>query len=199
MEKEKILLKILCGILFITFIKCESSNPVDNDSLNSHSSYFPLKIGNRWYYNSNTDPFDSTSYNEVWEAKTNLWIFQREFYLIEKTKYFSDGSIKYDSMYYCLNNDTLLQFHPSWESSESSLSIKAIFSSNQKFKMKWLDSEYEAYAKTRNDSIITFTYYIPRGMDSGSETTFHKNIGLIKSYSYFVPDAGIRLVDYELK
>jgi len=199
MKVKKMFLKTLLIFLSIVFIQCESSNAVDYDYLNNQSSYFPLKIGNKWYYNSNTDPFDSTSYNEVWEVKTNLWLFQKNFYLIEKTRYFLDGSIKYDSMYYCLSNDTLLQFHPSWESSESSISTRAIFSSNQKFTMKWLDFEYEAYSKNQNDSVITFTYYIPGGMDSGFETTFHKNIGITKSYSYFVPDAGIRLVDYEFK
>jgi hypothetical protein len=164
--------------------------------------YFPLTLGNKWYYKY-WDSFDSTfvypeSIIMTEEVISTRSLNSKLFFLIEQCYLNLDGSIRRkDSIYYNFSADTLYQILNNWEFSQESLSIRAIFAEtgHVSYQMKWYNDYYEAYSRFETDTTMNFVYYQPYVVDSGSERKFKKNVGVCDYISY--QTVSKKLVKYE--
>lgn len=188
-------------LLLLLIVSCE--NLVEPQKEKDISSpYFPLSIGNKWYYKY-WDRFDSTfvypdSVIFTEEVKSTRILNNKIFFLIERCYLNLDGLIRMkDSVYYNFTGDTLYQILSDLEFSEESLSIIAIFADtgHVSYQMKWYDQYYDAYSRLETDTTMNFVFYKPQWVDSGSEWKFKKNVGVLDYISY--QTYGKRLVKYE--
>jgi hypothetical protein len=188
-------------IAILLFAGCENLTESQRGGSIS-SSYYPLEIGNKWYYKY-WDRFDSTfvypeSIAMTEEVVASRYLNNKLFYLVETCYLNLDGSVRAkDSVYYNFSGDTLYQILNNWDFSEESLSIRAIFADtgHVSFRMKWSDDYYEVYSRFETDTTINFVYYQPNWTDSGSEWKFMKGVGVCDYISY--QTVGKRLVNYE--
>jgi hypothetical protein len=198
-KKNKLLIHFLL-IFIISSLGCETTNGPGFDL--SKSIYLPLKIGNKWYYNSyhTNDPFfDSTKYDRTWEVKEENFLANKLFYMIEEIGFNSDGSIfRTDTIYYGLKGDSLFRINNGQEFIPSSIQLAGLFSNDlyERFIVQPDSSgDYIGYVINKTDSTISFYYYRDRWMDSGWQMTFQKNIGYIESHSDW--GLGSKLIKYE--
>ncbi|HSH65781.1 MAG TPA: hypothetical protein VLB84_08290 [Bacteroidia bacterium] len=177
-------------------------------------SYFPLEIGNKWYYSSyeHGDQVDFSKIDCISEVKSIRELMQKKFYLMETTYYNTNNSIRIiDSSYYCMTSDTLLKIDSGQPFNESSVCVYAVFSSRRFSGSLYADSleeritetkdfsckAYAAMLREKTNSTITFAYYIPHTEDFGHVITFKKNVGIIKGSALWGNNS--ELVKYELK
>ena len=197
----KILIRHILMILLLSIVSCENIIQPQKEK-DFTSPYFPLALGNKWYYKY-WDRFDSTFVHPesiilTEEVKSTRMLNDKLFFLIERCYLNLDGSIHIqDSIYYNFSGDTLYQVLSNCEFSEESISIRAIFadSGHVSYQMKWYDEYYEAYSRLETDTTMNFVFYKPQWVDSGSEWKFKKNVGVIDYISY--QTYGKRLVKYE--
>lgn len=197
----KIIIKNIILILVLLIVGCENLIEPQKDK-DISSPYFPLTLGNKWYYKY-WDRFNSTFiYPEsiilTEEVISTHALNNKLFFLIERCNLNIDGSIRRkDSVYYNFSGDTLYQILSDWEFSEESLSIRAIFANtgHVSYQMKWYDQYYEAYSRLETDTTVNFVFYRPQWVDSGSEWKFKKNVGICDYLSY--QTNGKKLVSYE--
>jgi hypothetical protein len=200
--KMKIKTIILLSVIIIFFSGCEELiGPPFKEKINSN--YFPLSIGNKWYYkywdNFNSEFVYPESIAKTEEIISTKSLNNKLFFLVEHSYLNLDGSVRIsDSVYLHMSGDTLYQLKSEWKFEEESLSIAAIFadSGNVNFQMKWYDYYYEVYSRFETDSTMNFVYYVPNTVDSGSERQYKRNIGICDYISY--QTYGFKLTDYKL-
>ncbi len=199
----KLLLKTV--LLLIALFIIAYQNSTEPQQTEPNSDYFPLAVGNKWYYqtwNHQTKQFEHPEYIEsTMEVIRPRQLDGKLFYLVESCSMNSDGTIRAkDSIYYNISGDTLYQISVHWEFKKENMSIRAIFADtgHVRFKMKWYDDYYEANSQLETDSTMNFAYYMPLMCDSGSELTIKKHVGFSEYISYQTP-YNSRLVKYELK
>lgn len=87
MRSRRYLFANLVTLFFIALWGCNSVNEPVNTSDNKTGSYLPLKVGNKWYYNTysiNKGNFDSTTYDMTWEVIDKKYLNGNEFFLLKK-------------------------------------------------------------------------------------------------------------------
>ncbi len=145
-------------------ISCETSH----EPLYVDNSFFPLNIGNKWYYNTsglNTDPI--LIIKEVVALKA---INDNSYYLVTNTHV--QHSYK-DSIYYRIDNSILYSKLPQHEER-----IIADFSLKKNEYAYW-DAIGDLKVTEKTNSIMKFER--PFGADYGSSVTFKKGVGIIES------------------
>lgn len=151
-------------ITFFILISCETSY----EPLSIDESFFPLKIGNKWYYNTsglNTDPILN-----IHEVKALKEINNKSYYLVTNTH------LKYnlkDTVYYRLDKSVLFSKLPKYEER-----IMADFSLKENEYAYW-DPIGDLKVTEKTDSIIKFER--PFHADYGSSVTYKKGIGIIQT------------------
>lgn len=167
----------------ILIIGCDSTNePI----LNSQD-YFPLKIGNKWYYNI-TFPIrrDTTSINLIYEVKGKEEIDNKSYFKIIET-YLQSNFV--DTIFYRFGGDTL--FLKRIDNSEQ---IIADFSLSLNDTAYWQD-DLKVVAKT-NDLI---TFEVPIRPDYGYSITFQRGIGITNEEESGIAYYNKKLIKAEIK
>jgi len=155
-------MKKVCSIVLLSFIlllSCESPNSPNSNS----EEYFPLKVGNKWFYNSTSA--DTTSIDVIWEIIATKTINDKVYYeiTINKNKY---NFI--DTLYYRLNGDTLFSKRMNYDEV-----IVADFS------LILYDTAYwQSDLKVTNKTDNTITFATPFRADYGNSITFEKGVGI---------------------
>lgn len=199
------ILSFFISIIVIISNVCACDSTLAENSVKTETSYFPLNIGNKWYFNSyhlDDSYFDSTKYDLTWEVKQIVLLDNKYFYRIEEINFSNDGTVrKIDSLYCAVRGDSL--FFIGWGKPflNSSIELHGIFSNipcGHVF-VVYSDSpgNYLGYISSKNDSTLTFQYYRDGWMDSGWQRTYKKNVGIIETHSYW--GIGSKLVKYNLK
>lgn len=187
----------------LQFSGCQSSTE-PNGLNNNTNSFFPMEVGNKWYYNTyySDSYFDTSRYNRTLEIKNKIYLENKIFYLFEDTYYNKDLSIKsIDTTYYAIKNDSLFQIGRGRPLVRESIDFQGLFSEKPYgdfVRRKHADGDYMGYVYEFSDTTFTFYYYRDEWMDSGWMMTFQKNIGYIESQSASIV-IGDRLVRYFLK
>ena len=189
--KQNILLRLL-GIVFISLmVSCQSSTSYEPIEVETIHPFFPLKVGYKWYYNSNRDTgdkIDSVNYNLIHEVIGSKIINKRKFYLIGVIDLLEKLNTKYiDTLYYSLNNDTLFTILPPIPPYGEKIVVKSIFSLNvgdsfiRESYFDLFNSTVQLIQKT-NDR-LEFYGRNPRAFDSEYKEIYIKNIGLYEERS----------------
>lgn len=151
-------------IAFFMLISCQTSY----EPLSINKNFFPLKIGNKWYYN--TSGLDTDPILNIHEVTARKKISDEFYYLITDTHL--QNNFK-DTVYYRLENSVLFSKLPQHEER-----IIADFSLNENAYAYW-DSLGDLKVTKKTDSIIKFER--PFHEDYGSSVTYKKGIGMIQT------------------
>ena len=161
---KKIYLSIF--LLTLMFFNCESPTEYAAD----FQEFFPLKVGNKWYYRTNST--DTSNFNETIEIigqkklNDNIY-FETVVNMIDRNFI--------DTFYYRFAGNALVtQSPPQNERILADFSLKL----NQ---YAYWDSVGDLSVSEKTDSIITFSR--PFHIEYGSSITYKKGIGLIKSFT----------------
>ena len=157
--KTKIYLIIVFAFWGILIIGCDSPTEY---SLNP-KEYFPLQVGNKWYYNS--DYSDTTTINLISEVNGKEDIDFKEYFRIIEQNLQSNFI---DTIFFRFGGDTLFsrkKYYPE--------RIMADFSLNLNDTAYW-ENDMTVVQKTKD--IMRFE--IPFGADYGYSITFKRGIGI---------------------
>ena len=154
---KKIYLIISLSFLFI--LGCDSPTEY---SLNSED-YLPLKVGNKWYYNS--DYSDTTTINLISEVNGKEDIDNKSYYRILEQNLQSNFI---DTIFFRFSGDTLFSRNKSY-----SEQIMADFSLNLNDTAYW-QNNMTVVQKTKD----IMKYEIPFGADYGYSITFKRGVGI---------------------
>jgi hypothetical protein len=149
----------LIPLLFALLLSCES--PIE--PISSVKEFFPLKVGNKWYYNSTNS--DTTSIDDVWEITGQKTLNNKEYY--EMVTNHLENNFK-DTLYYRINGDTLFSKRAKFNEQ-----IIADFSLKINETAYWQNDLNVTY-KTEN----TMTFETPFRADYGYSVTFKKGMGI---------------------
>ncbi len=127
--------------------------------------YFPLRVGNKWYYNSNYK--DTNSINIIWEVGSLIEINGHQYYEIRQEN-FNNQNVYSDTSYYRLSGDTLFYYHNNLQEQ-----ILADFSLHLGDTTYW-QNDLRVTEKT-NRSI---KFETPFSADYGYSITFKRGIGI---------------------
>ena len=155
--------RIMYLVLFI-LISCKTST----EPLFVDNNFFPLNIGNKWYYNTNGSDADPILI--IMEVVAIEEINDKSYYLV------TNSNIQYsykDSIYYRINNSVLYSKMPNNEEQ-----IVADFSLKKNEYAYW-DVIGDLKVTEKTNSIMKFER--PFSADYGSSVTYQKKIGIIES------------------
>ncbi len=170
----------LIPLLFALLLSCES--PVEPTG--SAKEFFPLKVGNKWYYNLTYS--DTTSIDEIWEITGRKTLDNKEYYQMVTNRLKNNFK---DTLYYRTNGDTLFSKRP-----EFNEQIIADFSLKINETTYWQD-DLKVTKKTGD----TMTFETPFRADYGYSITFKKGIGIsIQIQNGFIYYK-LKLIKVELK
>lgn len=189
----KLLNALILASIFL-FLSCDE-NPLEPENANS---FFPLKLGNKWYYRQYTTFNDSLKfkypdkeYDLTFEIIGDKEIDGKTYSVLEGTSY------DYSSQFYPIRVDTSYCRNEGsrffWLGEDSygyhnlmiadfSVSEGDTFSFNRDNNST---STTVGTVKKRTWAAITIFYDIPNVSDDESEVTFVRNIGLQNSASLF--------------
>jgi hypothetical protein len=163
--------------LFITCGLLDSNKKTDN--------YFPLEIGNKWYYSSKKN--QELNKATKWEVIDKTIIKSNEYYVIEVSPYTSPK----DTLYYCKKSDKIIELHLG--KSENNKYLESTFASfNLRKSEKFFhfmgtydgkDRYFEVSLKNRSDECISFYYDELIGVDEEHSITFQNGKGISEFYS----------------
>ncbi|MCK6613543.1 MAG: hypothetical protein L6Q47_04850 [Ignavibacteriaceae bacterium] len=146
--------------LVVLFIGCDSTT----EKSSIPGAYLPLKVGNKWYYNSHSRFPDTTSIDLVWEVKGQVEINGIYYFSIIEHNLRNDYL---DTLFYRLNGDTLF----TWNVNNGQ--IIADFSLNLNDTAYWRN-DLKVVQKTKD--IMQFE--TPFGADYGYSISFQKGVGI---------------------
>lgn len=176
------------------------------------SSFFPLQVGNKWYYKNYTfysnhfSQDTSTDYRYVSEIKNEITIEDKEYYYLECSFY--NGKIyQYNTAYYRTENQKL--YILKWDNNlkEYTGGLLADFSKTEGdtflsyYESKSMKNQpyyFIGHVIERTADVRIIHYEIPMGYDEDVILTFRKNVGIENEY---LPDwtAGNLLTKYIIK
>jgi len=184
-EKGDIMKNRYLYFFILSFILFNCDSPIESHSY--LTEFFPLKVGNKWYYKSNISQ-DTSYFNETIEVVAQKKINDNTYF--ETVRNIISSNIK-DTLYYRLNEDVLYAMKPPQEES-----IIADFSLKLNEIAYW-DSTGKLRVSERTDSTIVFS--TPFGGDYGLSITYKKGIGITYEYiNGYIPHIR-ELVYWELK
>jgi hypothetical protein len=170
--------------LLILLLSIYCGSPTNNEEY-LKNSYFPLKIGNRWYYNTSFP--DTTTTDEIWDIIGKVEQNNKSYY--EFVISYPSSAIK-NTVYYRMNGDTL--FYQGINDNKEH--IIADFSLNLNDTTYW-QSDLKVVLKT--DSIIK--YATPFSIDYGASITFKKNLGITDQISNGIIYYRLKLISAEIR
>jgi hypothetical protein len=185
MSFKNILSFIIFFIIIGLSLSCNESTPIEPEYGNS---FFPLKVGNTWFYNSFSSSCQQFNPNIVKEIKKVIGtknIMGRTFYSLESIYKDDSGSIySKDTSYYYYSNDTLYHYM-SVGNNKYNKSIYAIFSleSGDKYIDTVGTTVNEITVREKNNEWAIFSYDAPQVKDEENEVTFRKGKGIYEIYS----------------
>ncbi len=171
-----------------------------SDSNDINKDYFPLQVGNKWYYsNDKSQTLDKAA---KWEIVRTIIINDIEYYLVEKTPLYS----RKDTSYYRYEGTKLIELFI--DKSKNNYYLESIFAD---FNIHENDS-FNYYAETDNDediyykvtlkdrtpSSVALFYDILQFRDTEHSITFQEDKGIVETYSY-ASGGYTYLIHYELK
>jgi hypothetical protein len=200
MKRIHVITQISLCLLILSCSHSTSPNQISTDNKPATSKFYPLALGNVWYYNSYQvgQEVDTTKYDEKWEIVGVKPLGLKQFYCIQRIIYNTDGSVwSKDTVCYCINGDSLLQILPNSPFENSTISPRAIFPDTgvTSINTRWGADSIEGYISNRTDSTITYQFWQPGWMDSGWQETYKKDVGLFDVLSCW--GLGSRLVRYQ--
>lgn len=157
-------MKILTLILITVFMISCGDSPTEPSS--GSEDYFPLKVGNKWYYNS--DFSDSTSIDITWEVTGEEKIDHKTYSIIIEQNIQHNYT---DTLYFRLNGATLFSKRINYDDY-----IVADFSLNLNDTAYWIN---DLTVVQKTNEIIEFA--TPFMADYGHSTTYKKGIGITQS------------------
>lgn len=148
------------------------------------NTFFPLAIGNKWYYNSYSlaQGFDPTKVSFIKEITGIKKINLKNYFVMVTTSFDNTGvAMLIDTSYFRYADDIVYQFR----NSDTKENIYAIFKMKQgeKFTVKWQQYDYEITMKEKTDNTATLFYNSPQMVDEEHEITFKKGYGVYKTNS----------------
>jgi len=163
--------------------------------------YFPLQIGNKWYYSYDKNQTDINN-TRKWEVISKKNIQGREYFLIESTY---NASVT-DTIYYRKEKNKIIELLIG--KSKSEYYIENIFADfdikeNEFFQSYAMafngkDYYYNVTLKNKDEKRITLFYNILEARDEEHSITFEIGKGIIETTHYgWGPDN--YLIHYELK
>jgi len=147
-------------LLFVLLLWCCNS-PVA--PLHNAADFFPLTVGNKWYYNS-TDS-DTTVIDDIWEITARKTINNKAYYELV-TRHLENNFI--DTLYYRVSGDTLFSKRIKFDEQ-----IIADFSLKINETAYWQD---DLKVSTKTEDAMTFE--TPFYADYGYSVTFKKRRGI---------------------
>jgi hypothetical protein len=169
----------LVPLVAFLIYSCKSSNEPSSNS----EGYFPLKVGNKWYYNS-VYP-DTNSISIIWEVTGQEEINYRLYYrIIEQNTQIN----LIDTLFYRVNGDTLFR------GGKNNEQIIADFSLSLNDTAYW---QNDLRVVEKNKDIIRLE--TPFGADYGYSITFQKGIGITNSVQNGFVYYRMTLIKAELK
>jgi hypothetical protein len=146
-------------LLLLLIFGCKS--PVESSSI--PTNYFPLQIGNKWYYNAFSQYPDSIDL--IWEVVGQKEINGKQYFAIKE----SSSSIFFtDTIYFRFNRNTLLS-----KINNNPEQYVADFSLNLNDSASWRN---DLKVVQKSGSIMKFE--TPFGPDYGYSITFKNGIGI---------------------
>jgi len=173
-------ISLILSLLLIITSGCQM--PVE--SVNKAAEFFPLKVGNKWYYNS--DNADPTTFNEIWEVTGKKILDDKEYFEVIKT--FIPRNHK-DTVYYRFEGAALFRKYSAYKEE-----ILADFS---------LEIDQQAYWRkdlkvtTKNEDLVTFK--TPFYADYGFSITFKRNTGILSLIQNGFIYYSLKLIKAEIK
>jgi len=166
-------------LLILIIAGCES--PMDTTPADE---YFPLKVGNKWYYNSIYP--DTTYINVIWEVNGKEEINGKQYFKIVE----QNLQINHiDTLFYRFDEDTLFCKRINYDER-----IVADFSLNLNDTAYW-QNDLRVVQKTEN--IIKFE--TPFGADYGYSISFKKGIGITNTIQNGFVYNRLTLIKAEIK
>lgn len=178
---RKYLLFIFSFILIIAAaVACDEniSEPDNNDT------FFPLAVGNKWYYNSysHAQDFDPAKVNFIREITGKKLINSKRYFVFVTTTFDNSGAVmSKDTSYFRYTDEIVYQIL----NTDMNENIYALFKLKQgdKFTIKWQQFDYEITMKEKTENTATLFYNSPQMVDEEHEITFKKGYGVYKSHS----------------
>src|SRR3989339_1297743 len=106
MNYKKILSVIIYFLSVISFLSCNENSLTQPENTNS---FFPLRVGNKWYYNSfnSFQQYDSTNANFTTEVIGTKQVLGKAYFSVKSSYLDENGIIIYsDTSQYFYSNDT---------------------------------------------------------------------------------------------
>lgn len=178
-------LKIFIVFMIPLFISCDDNIVGPEDA----NSFFPLSIGNKWFYKSYIDYNDSLKFNYpdkeydlTYEIIGNTNIDGKTYFMLE-VKSYDYNSINYpvriDTNYCRTDGKYLIWLGKFLGKYYNRLYVDFSIAEGDTFHFTWQNNfTYVGKVKTKTWDLITIYYEIPGAADEDIEVTFLKNIGL---------------------
>ena len=180
--KSRTILKHILGIIFLSilFSACGSLEPEA-----ANDSFFPMKVGNIWYYNST--PTGDLSDATKWEIVSKKQFAGNDYYQLVQ----SYNNSYSDTVYYRIENNKLIQllidknpnsYYFETVAADFNLDVNGSF----RYYMEYVSGKeyyYDVTIKSKSDDEITFFYNSPNAVDEEHSVTYKKGVGVSESYS----------------
>jgi hypothetical protein len=200
MDYNKILSVIIYFFSIISFLSCSENSMTQPEETNT---FFPLSVGNKWYYNSfnSYQQYDSTNVNFTNEVIGTAQVLGKSYFTVKSSYLNENGiSIYSDTSQYFYSNDTLYRYMTDANKSNYYETIYANFTlgKGDKYTTYMNSTEYVITLIEKDKDFITLFYDAPQYKDEEQEITFKKGVGIYKYYT-FNSGSEIRLIRAELK
>ncbi len=127
------------------------------------NSFFPLKVGNKWYYSTSYP--DTTAIDLIWTVSALTTIDKKPYYEVIENHLQSNHR---DTVFYRMNGDTLF-----WKNPSNTERVLADFSLGLNDSAYWKN---DGKVVTRTETTIEFS--TPFGADYGESRTYRMGTGL---------------------
>ncbi|MFA3783795.1 hypothetical protein ABRY23_12110 [Melioribacteraceae bacterium 4301-Me] len=195
---------IICFMVLLFLFNSCNENPTQPVSA---EQFYPLKVGNKWYYkyyhtNGDTIKYDySDSEYELYREVIGVKKINGKNYSIMESKNSNPLLVNHSDTTYLRTDRYKLYF--AYKDATTNQYIERMFADFSLEKADTFHIVKDAYewvvtVKEKTTNIIKFHYEIPNAADEEYEETYVKNVGLKSSYSTDW-HMGIMLVNYELK
>jgi hypothetical protein len=167
-------------LLLLLVFGCKS--PVESSS--NPPGYFPLQIGNKWYYNTFSQYSDSIDL--IWQVVGQKVINGKQYFAIKES---SASTFINDTIYFRFDGNILLS-----KINNNPEQYVADFSLNLNDSASW---RYDLKVVQKSDDIIKFE--TPFGPDYGYSITFKKGVGITNTIQNGIIYNYKKLIKWEIK
>jgi len=199
--------KVISVLMFVmSFAGCFTSDSPTGIASDVGTGFFPLKIGDTWYYSRywHGGQADTTLVTHIAAVIGTRVINTRESSVVLH-RYLQGGGDSVwsaDTSFYVVQADSLLSTYK--DTAGYHFVVDAIFSLNKgdvfvrEFGTGNNSVRYNVTVSEKNDSIMTFFYDSPQIIDEEHQVTYKKGAGIVDNYST-AWGIGEKLIRVELK